>query len=173
MVRAHPKRSHHATGAQVEDSCKYIAHTQAAVRTPAAAIVTIIEAQKQMGLVDRWHFLLPRSATVPVRSERATEHAIKTFRPMRSTVRTTSRRACIVRSNGEVEGPPRSARSSAAGAQCLQRPWGAPDCCRSQGSTPPRTILNSGWGCGRASLRHRAYSPGLRARSFRRRCLHS
>jgi len=137
MVRAHPKRSHHATGAQVEDSCKYIAHTQAAVRTPAAAIVTIIEAQKQMGLVDRWHFLLPRSATVPVRSERATEHAIKTFRPMRSTVRNTSRTACIVRSNGEVEGPPRRARSCAAGAQCLQRPWrGHAGCSRS-----PPTIV--------------------------------
>ena len=122
MVRAHPRRSHHAAGAQVDDACKNIAHTQATVRTPAAAIVTIIEAQKQMGLVDRWHFLLPRSATVPVRSERATEHAIKTFRPMRSTVRTASRRACILRSNGEVEGPPRSARSSAAGAQSLPRP---------------------------------------------------
>ena len=116
MVRAHPKRSHHATGAQVEDGCKYIAHTQATVRTPAAAIVTIIEAQKQMGLVDRWHFLLPRSATVPVRSERATEHAIKTFRPMRSTVRTTSHRACIVRSltvklRGRPEAPDQAPRA--------------------------------------------------------------
>jgi hypothetical protein len=50
----------------------------------------------------------------------------------------------VADSNGEVEGPPRSARSSATGARCLQRPWrGHADRSRSPPTIVRRLIDNA------------------------------